>query len=123
MGPQVDVVDDSVDFLVGEQALGQTFVEEIVVERDDVVDGLDLGQGLDELGVIGLQDFVEHVVQIVFAELQHLVPGSVSLAEVFLDVALFSRLVDAPCSLEACLDVFLEQKVSEDQLVLVDCLL
>lgn len=54
VGPQVDVVDDAVDSLRSQQTLLQADVEELVVLTDDLVDGLDFAEFLDELVEVGL---------------------------------------------------------------------
>jgi hypothetical protein len=58
---------------------------------------------------VGLQYFIEHVVNVVFVELKLAVPQGVSLLEYFLDIILFSLLVFSPCVFEAFLNVLTEQ--------------
>ena len=119
MGTQVNVVYDSVDFLVGEKALVEALIEEVVVKNYDFVDCFDLFEVILELIEVGLEDLEEHVVEVILAELQHFVTRSISLREHLLDIALLGRLMDAPGFLETILNILLEKQVPEDQLVLV----
>lgn len=119
MGTQVNVVYDSVDFLVGEKALVEALIEEVVVKNYDFVDCFDLFEVILELIEVGLEDLEEHVVEVILAELQHFVTRSISLREHLLDIALLGGLMDAPGFLETVLNILLEKQVPEDQLVLV----
>ena len=49
--------------------------------------------------------------------------GSVCLSKQSLDVAFLGGLMNTPCLFKACLNILLEEQVSEDKLVLVDGLL
>ena len=123
MRAQIDMINDAVDLLRREQTLMQALVKEIVVQHDDFVNSAHLLELLLELVEIGLEHFKKHVVQVVLAELEHLVSRSVRLCEHALDVAFFSRLMDGPSALKTILNILLEEQMSEDQLVLVDDLL
>lgn len=59
---QVDVVDDAVNFLVGQQALVQALVKEVIVQNNNLVNCLDLLQVIFEFVEVGLQHLKEHVV-------------------------------------------------------------
>ena len=99
MGSQVDVVYDPVDSLRREQTLVQASVQEGVVQLYDLVDRPDLAQLGLELVEVRLKHLEQHVVEVVFTELQHLVPCSVGLRKHALYVALLRRLVYGPGAL------------------------
>jgi hypothetical protein len=62
---------DAEKVLVGEQALFETFVQEVGMEHNDLVDCLDLLQLLFKLVVVWLKHFYLHVVHVILAELKH----------------------------------------------------
>lgn len=97
----------------------QALVQEFIVQCNDLIDCPHLSQLVLELVEIGFQNLKQHIVEVVLAKLQHLVPGPVGLRKHVLNVALFGRLVNGPSTLERVLDVLLEEQVTEYQLVLV----
>ena len=117
------MVYNSMDLLVCEQALIQTLIQEIIVKHNYFIDSFDLFQVIFELVEVRFEHFEQHIVQIVLAELKHLVARSISLRKHFLDVALLGRLMDAPCLLQTVLNVLLEEQVPEDKLILIYYLL
>lgn len=119
MRPQIDVVDDSMDFLICQKALIQALIQKVVVQNYYFVDGFDLLQVFFELVEVGLQHFEEHVVEVILTKLQHLVPRPVSLREHGLDIAFFCRLVNTPSLLQTGLDILLEEQMPEYELILV----
>lgn len=82
------MVDDAVDPLVRQQTFVEALVQKVVVQDNDFVDGLHFEKVFFEFVEVGLEHLIEHVVEVVFAELEHLVPGSVGLRKHPLDVAL-----------------------------------
>ena len=59
------------------------------MQLNNFINRLNILQTFFEVVEVWLQDFVKHVVQVILAELKHLVSGPVSLMEERLDVALF----------------------------------
>jgi len=82
------VVNDTMDLLVCKEALIQTPIQEVVMKPNDFINGLHRLEAFSKLVKVWLKNFVEHVIQVVFAELEHLVPRSVSLSEESLNIAL-----------------------------------
>jgi hypothetical protein len=80
-----------------------------VVAVDYRIDGLHLLQVLEQSVEVGLQDFIEHIVNVVFVELKLAVSQGVSLLEYFLNVILFGLLVFSPCIFKAFLNVLAEK--------------
>ena len=96
MRPQIDVIDDSMDFLICQKALVQALIQKAVVQNYYFVDGFDLLQVFFELVEVGLQHFEEHVVEVILTKLQNLVPRPISLRKNGLDIAFFCRLMNTP---------------------------
>jgi len=67
--PQIDVIDDSMDFLICQKALVQALIQKAVVQNYYFVDGFDLLQVFFELVEVGLQHFKEHVVEVILTKL------------------------------------------------------
>ena len=74
----------------------QAAIKELVMQSDYLIDSLDLKKLLFELIKIRLQDFEEHVIKVVFAELQHLMASPISLSKHLLNIAFLGRLVNGP---------------------------
>ena len=91
----------------------QALVEKLVVLNDDLVDCAHFHELVFELVEVWLEDFEQHVVKVVLAELKHLVAGPVSLCEHLLDVVLLGGLVDRPGAFQGVFNVLLEQEVPE----------
>ena len=89
------------------------------MQNDDFIDRFDLEQILLELEIVGFKHLKHDIVKIVLAELKHFMPGSVGLGEHSLYLALFGRLMDAPGFFKRGLNVFLEKKMSENELVFI----
>ena len=116
---EIDMVDDAVDLLVCQETLIQALVQEVVVEDDDLIDGLDLLELLFELVEVGFEHLEQHVVEVILAELEHFMSSAVRLSKHVLNIAFFGGLVDAPGFFKTILHVFLEKQVSENELVFI----
>jgi hypothetical protein len=79
------------------------------VQHDDLVNCLYLSQILLKLVKIRFKNFIKYIVQVIFAELQHFVPSSISLGKHALNLALLCGLVDAPGFFQAGLHILLEE--------------
>lgn len=77
-------------------------------------------QFLLEFDKIGFKYLKDHVVDVVFGEVMHSMTECKSLLLDAMDVKLLGRLVKEPNFFEVTLDVFAEEEMSEDQLVLSD---
>jgi hypothetical protein len=120
VGAQVDVVDEAVDFLVCQKAFVQALVQERVVQINYFVNCVNFDEFILKFIKVRFQDFNLHVIQVILTKLQHLVSCTIRLCEHALNIALLRRLMNTPCFFQTGLNVLLEEKVAEDQLIFID---
>lgn len=75
--------------LVCQQTFVEALVQKVVVQNNDFVDCLNFEKVLFEFVEVWFEHLIKHVVEVVFAELEHLVPGSIGLRKHPLNIALF----------------------------------
>lgn len=87
MRTQIDMIDDTVNLLVGQEALIQALIQEVIVKHNNFINCFYLFQVVLEFCEIRLKYFEKHVIKVILTELEHLMSGSISLREHILNVA------------------------------------
>ena len=90
------------------------------MKSDDFVNGPHWLQLIFEFVEVWLQHLEQHVVEVILAELKHFMTSSIRLGKHVLNIAFFGRLVDWPGSFKGVLNIFLEEQMPENKLILVD---
>lgn len=110
---------DAEQVLISEKALLQTLVQELGVSLHHIVNRSHTRlEPESELMKVGFKNLEDHIVDVVFAEVEHAVAQGEGLLLEALDAVLFRGLVVKPNFFKVTLDVFAVEQVTEDELVL-----